>query len=79
MNLLRLREISLSTGVGSAGLSQRPAILLALLASRRRGLPSSSMPVFSSTSAVPMSATARPGGTNHHQAPSCRACWLSAQ
>ena len=52
---------------------------VALAASRRRGLPSSSIPVFSRTRLMPISATARPGGTNHHQAPSCSACWLSAQ
>jgi len=36
--------------------------------SRRRGLTNSSMPKFSSESAVPSSAMARPAGTNHHHA-----------
>src|SRR6202012_6166629 len=57
------------TGVGSVGHTRRLAILVALRASRSRGGLSSSMPVLSSTSAVPRMATARPGGTDHHHAP----------
>ena len=37
------------------------------------------MPKFSSESAVPSSAIARPAGTNHHQAPCASASWLCAQ
>src|SRR6185437_3978116 len=64
------------TGVGSAGRCRWPPIIALLAASRSLGLPSSSMPVLSSTRAVPINATAIPGGTNHHQAPSWSACWL---
>ena len=69
--------VACRTGVGALGCSRRPSTLARWLASRSRGLPSSSIPVLSRTSEVPIKATARPGGTNHHQAPSCSASWLS--
>ena len=37
------------------------------------------MPKLISDSAVPRNAIASPAGTNHHEAPWARACWLCAQ
>ena len=54
-------------------------LTLVLPALRSRGLTNSSMPKLISDSAVPRNAMARPAGTNHHQAPWARACWLCAQ
>ena len=65
-----------STGVGSAGRQWRLPMRLPPAASRRRGLPSSSIPKFKRTSPPPSTATQSPGGTNHHQASTWRALWL---
>src|SRR5205823_8521186 len=48
-------------------------------AARSRGLMNSSMPKLSSASAVPRKATARPGGSHHHQYPLTSALALCAQ
>src|ERR1700722_10817384 len=46
---------------------------------RRRGLAISSMPKFTKVSAAPSMAMHRPGGRNHHHAPSRRAELLEAE
>src|SRR5699024_655233 len=53
--------------------------LCRLLPVRRRGLEYSSIPKLMRASPAPISAIARPGGMNHHQAPTKRACEFCAK